>query len=71
MGRGHLILVIGVFVVAFILFFFFIPVISMDIYPCLIGGEGYASLSYYIFHAGETMINGHLSWLSRNYAGCF
>ena len=71
MERGHLI-AIGVFAVALILFFFLAPVISMNIYPCLIGGgKGCASLSYYTFHQGETIANGQLRWLSQNLAGCF
>ena len=46
----------GVCAVAFLLFFFLVPVIQMNVMPCHISGNGYSSLSYHIFNLGLAYI---------------
>ncbi len=57
---------------AFLAFFFFAPVIHMNIIPCLIHREGYVSPSYYLFNVGEGYFSysGHFAWLTENYSNC-
>jgi hypothetical protein len=62
----------GLFGVAFIaLFFFYAPVVPMNIVPCFPNGHGYASLSYHLFYAGEINLGNHLQWATFNDQLCF
>jgi len=63
-------LIIAVCVPAFLLFFFLAPVVWMDIIPCMPYGSGYSSISRALFNIGEGYINGHLFWMTENYANC-
>ena len=69
MKRGRTI-VAGGLVAAFVLFFFLVPVVPMNIVPCFNGGDGYASLSYRLFYVGMTTTNGDFGWVAHNYSGC-
>ena len=68
--RRNVGLSLGVAFCIFIAFFVLAPVVSMDIVPCLPRGNGYASLSYFLFNIGETYGYGHLSWLTQSFVGC-
>lgn len=63
-------LAVGVFLTIFVLFFFFAPIVWMNIIPCLLHRDGYASLSYYLFNIGATYLNGHFTWFTQNYSKC-
>ena len=60
-------------VVALSLFFVFVPAVQMKIFPCVTNpfGYGYASLSYRLFHVGETVSYGHFAWMTQNLPACF
>ncbi len=68
--RRQPLLIDGVSLGVFLLFFFFVPVVWMNIIPCFSLGHGFSSLSYYLFNAGETYLNGHLVWMTESYANC-
>jgi hypothetical protein len=55
--------VLSIVVVA-LLMFFFVPVVWMDAVPCLIGGFGYASPSYYFFHYGFAYVHSQYAYLT-------
>jgi hypothetical protein len=66
---------LGLFIVAF----FYAPLIPMNIVPCVPNGSGngYASMSYYLFtqgatflKGGEIFLGGHWAWLDFNNAHC-
>jgi hypothetical protein len=57
-------LVLGACVVAFLAFFILVPVVWTHVVPCFNGGYGFASLSYLLFHFGETYMDGQLGWLA-------
>ena len=63
-------LIIGVCACASFLFFFLAPVVWMDIIPCVPQGYGYSSFSRALFNIGEGYMNGHLFWMTENYANC-
>ena len=71
--RRRSLIAVGVFIIAFAAFFFLVPVVPMVVFPCFSSGNGYASLSYYIFSNGEVVSAfGHFSWLTQRYsAHCF
>jgi len=50
--------------------FFFVPVVPMNIVPCVFVGNGYASLSYRLFYAGEIYLGGHFTWATFNDQNC-
>jgi hypothetical protein len=56
--------------VLIIAFFFVAPVVSANIIPCLVGENGYTSLSYHYFHIGEIDLNGRFSWSTQDYSNC-
>jgi hypothetical protein len=53
-------------------FFFLAPVVSTVLDPCFAGGYGYSSLSFHLFHIGESYLFGRFSWMTHgpNY-NCF
>ena len=60
----------GAWVIIILLFFFLVPVVKMDIEPCIPRGTGYVSLSYRIFYVGMTRGGARLAWLTQNLAHC-
>ncbi|MGP8057869.1 MAG: hypothetical protein ACLP9K_09750 [Nitrososphaerales archaeon] len=56
--RRRVPLAIGTCVVAFLLFFFFVPIVWTNIDPYSPGSYGYTSLSFHFSMAGETYFNG-------------
>ncbi len=62
--------IVAVLVPAFLLFFFFAPVVWMNIIPCIAYGYGYSSISRALFNVGEGYIGGHLIWMTENYHNC-
>lgn len=50
--------------------FFLVPVVWMDVVTCIIGGFGYASLSYFVFSFGMDYVNGHFGWGTQGSANC-
>jgi len=61
---------ISVFVVAFTVFFFFIPAVPMDVIPCWAGGKGFATLSYVFFSYGEVFVGTRFFWATQSEANC-
>ena len=51
-------------VVVVLLILFFVPVVWMDVVPCLIGGFGHASPSYYFFHYGFAYVHGQYAYVT-------
>jgi len=69
--RRRSLIAVAALVVAILAFFFYVPVVPMTVFPCLPGGPGYVSLSYYLFFYGETVSTaGQWLWLTQSYANC-
>jgi hypothetical protein len=60
----------GAWVIIILLFFFVVPVVKMDIAPCIPRGTGYVSISYRIFYFGMTHSGARFVWLTQNLAHC-
>ena len=54
------------FLGAFVLFFFFAPVVGGSWVSCYSPGSGYASLSYHFFGFGETYFSGYSPYVVLN-----
>ena len=57
-------------VIVVVVVFFFAPVVPMNIVPCFIVGNGYASLSYRLFYVGEIYLAGRFTWATFNDQNC-
>lgn len=57
--------------IAVMVVFFVVPVDWMLVEPCIPGGFGYASLSFYFFSFGATYVAGQYRFLTTNMVACF
>ncbi|HXW95782.1 MAG TPA: hypothetical protein VEJ19_08755 [Nitrososphaerales archaeon] len=63
---------IGIVIAVVVVFFFFVPVVSTLVDPCIVGGFGYASLSFYLLSFGATYMGGQYVFLTSSMtAVCF
>jgi len=63
---------IGIVIVVAVVFFFFVPVVWMLVDPCIAGGWGLASLSFYFLSFGATYMGGQYVFLTSSMtAVCF
>ncbi len=61
---------VGVFVVAFLLFFF-VPVIEFVAPLCTTGfHHDYESLSFSLFNIGEVYVLGQFAWMAQGFPYC-
>jgi hypothetical protein len=70
----RILLAICVCVVAFGLFFTFVPVISSGPPVCTMRGApptGYDSLSFHLFNVGEAYYSGQFYWLTHGPSVCY
>ena len=70
--RRRLSLAIGVFVIALLLFFFYVPVIGLSVPGgCgdiqLITRPSYESLSFHFFNVGEVYFARHFDWMVHSF----
>jgi len=49
--------------------FFFVPVVLMLVDPCIAGGWGYASVSFYLLGFGATYMGGQYVLLTSSMSG--
>ncbi len=69
MRRATGIVLVGIAIVVVVVFIS-VPVVPMNIIPCFVVGNGYASLSYRLFYVGEIYLGGHFTWATFNDQNC-
>jgi len=54
-----------------LLFVIFAPIVWTDVVPCIpFQGQGYTSISGYLFNSGMSYVNGHFLWRTQGLVNC-